>query len=185
GVAASSASIEPIDAYPLHAAEPFPTFYLRTGRGYRFVRTFLQAALGADFLAGTERLVETGDRGTMPLATELDQRVELLYGLAFIEADAVGIPRTTGLLPDELAEIDVDGAVAAARNWLATWKTDADVIRDPRVIVPVFIDPNTNLTTYWAVVGVKPLVARAEFVAGHEPMVTPTACWTGTLVPHR
>src|SRR6185436_11912139 len=71
GVAASSASIEPIDAYPLHAAEPFPTFYLRTGRGYRFVRTFLQAALGADFLAGTERLVETGDRGTMPLATEL------------------------------------------------------------------------------------------------------------------
>jgi hypothetical protein len=185
GVAASSASLEPVDAYPLHAAEPFPTFYLRTGRGYRFLRTFLQAALGVEFLAGTDRLVESGDRGTVPLATELDQRVALLYGLAFVEADAVGIARTTGLLPDELAEIDVDAAVAAARSWLTTWKMDADVIRDPRVIVPIFIDPTTNLTTYWAVVGVKPLVTRAEFVAGHEPIVTPTSCWTGKLVPHR
>jgi hypothetical protein len=41
------------------------------------------------------------------------------------------------------------------------------------------------MTTYWAVIGVKALVARAEFVAGHEPMVSPTGCWTGKFVPHR
>ena len=41
------------------------------------------------------------------------------------------------------------------------------------------------MTTYWAVVGVKALVARAEFVAGHEPMVTETTCWTGKFIPHR
>ena len=41
------------------------------------------------------------------------------------------------------------------------------------------------MMTYWAVVGVKALVARAEFVAGHEPLVTPTTCWTGKLIPHR
>ena len=112
-------------------------------------------------------------------------RVSLLYGLAFIEADAVGIDRTTGLMADELAEIDPAAAIAAARSWLGAWKTDPDVVRDPRVIVPVFLDPETDLMTYWAVVGVKPLVSRAEFVAGHEPMVTPVSCWTGNFVPHR
>jgi len=182
---AGSYTPPPIDAYPLHAAEPFPTFYLRTARGYRFLKTFLEATLGAAFLAGTDRLVETGARGTVPLATELDQRIALLYGLTFIEADAVGMDRTTGLLPDEMTEIDAGAAVAAARTWLASWKTDADVVRDPRVIVPVMTDTNTQMTTYWAVIGVKALVSRAEFVAGHEPMVTPTSCWTGKLVPHR
>jgi hypothetical protein len=185
GSAGSGPPPPPVDAYPLHAVEPFPTFYLRTARGYRFLRTFLQAALGPSFLTGTDRLIETGSRGSVSLATELDQRVALLYGLAFVEADAVGISRNAGLMPDELAEIDADAAIAAARSWLAAWKTDPDVIRDPRVILPVFYDFDTGLTTYWAVVGVKALVARAEFVAGHEPMVTPTACWTGKLVPRR
>ena len=175
---------EPVDAYPLHAAEPFPTFYLRTARAYRFLRTFLPAVLGSGFLSGTDRLVESGGRGTDPLAHELDQRVSLLYGLAFIEADAVGMDRTTGLMADELAEIDPTAAIAAARTWLAGWKIDADVVRDPRVIVPVFHD-DTGMTTYWAVIGVKALVSRAEFVAGHEPVVTPSPCWTGKLVPHR
>ncbi len=174
-----------VDIYPLLPAEAFPTFYLRTARAYRFLRTFLQAAMGPAFLAGTERLVESGARGGTSLASELDQRVALLYGLAFIEADAVGMARGDSLLADEAAEIDMAAAVAAARAWLGTWKTDTDVARDPRVIVPVFYDADRGMTTYWAVVGVKALVARAEFVAGHEPMVSDTTCWTGKFVPHR
>ena len=75
--------------------------------------------------------------------------------------------------------------MTAARGWLTSWKTDPDVARDPRVIIPVFADLGTGVTTYWAVIGVKALVTRAQFVAGHEPMVTPTPCWTGQLVPHR
>jgi hypothetical protein len=50
------------------------------------------------------------------------------------------------------------------------------------VILPIFIDP--DFIRYWAVIGVKVVKARAEFVPGHEPVVTPTACWTGKLVPH-
>jgi hypothetical protein len=183
--AASGEPPPPVDAYPLLPAEPFPTFYARTARAYRFLRTFLQAAMGPEFLTGTNRVVESGARGTLPLATELDQRVALLYGLAFIEADAVGMARGQGLLPDELAEIDMAAAVETAREWLKTWMTDQDVVRDPRVIVPVFQDHDRQMTTYWAVVGVKALVARAEFVAGHEPEVTPTGCWTGKFVPRR
>jgi hypothetical protein len=89
------------------------------------------------------------------------------------------------LLADEMAEIDMAAAVDVARTWLAQWQVDADVVRDPRVIVPVFVDFDRGLMTYWAVVGVKALVSRAEFVAGHEPDVVPTFCWSGKFVPHR
>jgi hypothetical protein len=177
------AVLAPVDLYPLFPAEPFPTFYLRTARAYRFLRTFLAATMGPDFLPGHARLLESGDTSTQTLADELDARVTLLYGLAFATAEAVGLPREDGLLPDELAEIDVDAAAAAARAWGRTWQTDADVARDPRVIVPVASDNVT--TTYWAVVGVKAVEARAEFVAGHEPVVTATYCWTGKLAAHR
>jgi hypothetical protein len=186
GAAASSGPPPPpIDLYPLLPAEPFPTFYLRTARGYRFLRTFLQASVGTTFLSGSKRVLESGARGEMPLADELSARVSLLYGLAFVTADAAGMARETGLLPDEMAEIDVPAAVAAARAWLTGWNTDADVARDPRVIVPVFADYERKVMKYWAVVGVKVLVARAEFVAGHEPDAEATTCWTGKWVPHR
>jgi hypothetical protein len=185
GTAGSAGPPPPVDIYPLLPAEPFPTFYLRTARGYRFLRTFLQASLGPAFLTGTKRMEESGARGTATLASELDQRVSLLYGLAFLEADAVGTARETGLLADELAEIDMTAAVAGARTWLEKWKVDTDVVRDPRVIVPVFVDYERKTMKYWAVVGVKALVARAEFVEGHEPVVSEAYCWTGKFVSHR
>jgi hypothetical protein len=49
----------------------------------------------------------------------------------------------------------------------------------------VYVDYERETMTYWAVVGVKALVARAEFVPGHEPVVSDTYCWTGNFVPHR
>jgi hypothetical protein len=180
-----SAVKEPVDVYPLLPAEPFPTFYLRTARGYRFLRTFLAATLGADFLPGHARLLETGDAAGKTLADELDARVSLLYGLSFLTTDAVGLPHEDGLLPDELAEIDAGAAVAAAKAWLdGPWRVDPDVARDPRVAVPMETSAD-EITTYSAVVGVKALEARAEFVAGHEPVVTPAFCWTNKLTSHR
>jgi hypothetical protein len=180
---AVSAEIRPVDVYPLFMAEPFPTFYLRTARAYRFLRTFLAATMGPDFLATHTRVLEGGDTATATLADELATRFTLLYGLTLTSGDAVGLPHADGLLPDELAEIDVAAATAAAQAWNRAWQLDADVLRDPRVIVPVVSDGVT--TTYWAIVGVKALDARAEFVAGHEPAVTPTFCWSGNFAPHR
>ncbi|HEX7599488.1 MAG TPA: hypothetical protein VF518_14825, partial [Polyangia bacterium] len=182
GGMAAGVENRPVDLYPLFPAEPFPTFYLRTARGYRFLRTFLAASLGNDFLTSTARLTETGERATARLADELDARIALLYGLYFIGADAVGMDRNDGLLADELGAIDATSAVGSARAWLKDWTTDADVVRDARVIVPIFIDD--KVIQYWAVIGVKVVKARAEFVAGHEPVVTPSGCWTGKMVPH-
>ena len=142
--------------------------------------------MGPAFLTGTQRVVESGGRAAVPLASELDQRVALLYGLAFIEADAVGMARTAGPAARRAGgDRHGRGGDRRARAGSAAWKTDADVVRDPRVIVPVFVDYERETMTYWAVVGVKALVARAEFVAGHEPMVSSTGCWTGNFVPHR
>jgi hypothetical protein len=183
GATANGALLVPVDVYPLLPAEPFPTYYLRTARGYRFLETFLRLALGADFLGGTHRIQETGDRGALALGDELRQRIQLLYGLHFASAAAIGMARDEGLLAGEMADVDAETAMMTARGWLAGWKADADVARDPRVIVP--ISYTDEYTIYWAVVGVKALVARAEFVAGHEPQVTPTYCWSGQLVPHR
>jgi len=184
GVArATSLEVPPVDVYPLLPVEPFPTYYLRTARGYRFLQAFLSLTLGAEFFGGTQRLEETGQRGAFALRDELEQRIQLLYGLHFASADAIGMARDEALLAGEMADIHAETATATARAWLGGWKSDADVVRDPRVIVP--ISYAGGYTTYWAVVGVKALVARAEFVAGHEPQVTPTYCWSEKLVPHR
>jgi len=180
---ASVAEIPPVDIYPLLPAEPFPTFYLRTARAYRFLRTFLQAALPAGFLTRTARLVEDGGRAPALLGDELDQRIMILYGLAFLTADAVGTARHAVVMPDELREIDPAAAATAAGEFLSGWQMDPDVLRDPRVIVPVFVEAD-GTTRYWAVIGVKALDARAAFVAGHEPVAMPTFCWTGNIVPH-
>ena len=182
GATAGRAELPPVDVYPLFPAEPFPTFYLRTARGYRFLRTFLTSAMGAGFLDGSDRLLETGAAAAAKLSAELDQRIQLLYGLYFLSADAVGMARGEEILSDELLEIDPGAAVSAADTWLQSWRTDADVVRDPRVIIPLFDDNGTM--HYSAVVGIKALKSRVEFVAGHEPVVTPPGCWTGKLVAH-
>ena len=179
---AGSKELAPIDLYPLFPAEPFPTFYLRSARGYRFLRTFVESAMGSGFLEDAARLLETGGIAPTPLSAELDQRIRLLYGLYFLTADAVGMARGDELLSDELVEIDPNAAVTAADTWLQSWRTDPDVARDPRVIVPLVDDSGTM--HYSAVVGIKALKSRVEFVAGHEPVVTPSSCWTGKLVPH-
>ena len=110
----------PVDVYPLLPAEPFPTFYLRTARGYRFLRTFLQAALGPTFLAGTDARRRVG-RSRRPCRSRPSSisASRCSTGWRSSRPTRSGWRATEGMLPDELAEIDVDAAVTAARGWLA------------------------------------------------------------------
>jgi hypothetical protein len=167
GAAGVSAPPTTSDLYPVFPVEPFPTFYLRTARAYRFLGTYLATVLGPEFLAHVQRRVEDGTTGSQPLEAELRSKAELLYGLHFLTADAVGM--APELLPEETAEFPEEGCRATAAAWLAGWRTDADVGRDPRVIVPVQLDPATNDMIYWTVPGVRVIKARAEFVEGYEP----------------
>jgi hypothetical protein len=76
-----------------------------------------------------------------------------------------------GLTADEAAAYPVDGDMQRAKDWLASWRSDADVVRDPRVIVPVSEDPATNTAHYWVVLGTKVLKIQASFYPGFEPKV--------------
>lgn len=157
--------------YPKLMVEPFPTFYLRTARAYRFVEGVLGSVLGADFLQNTSRLLEDGTRSTLTLAEELAAKQQLLYGLHAVSADSIGM--APELATDELQGFPLDDARAAALAWLATVATDPDVARDPRVSLPVAMetDDGVNYGVYWAVVGVKVLHLHASFPDSHRPEV--------------
>jgi hypothetical protein len=169
-----------VDLYPKLPVEPFPTFYLRTARGYRFVDTFLDAVLGPGFLDGLTRLHEDGSASSGALSTELQQTTELVYGLHAIACASLGMRPETYLLAEENAAIDQNAATEHAGSWLGSWQTDPDVLADPRVIVPI------SSIHYWAVIGVKPLQISAEFVPGYEPKVLSSSfCEVQGMVPHR
>ncbi|MBN1605554.1 MAG: hypothetical protein JW940_02920 [Polyangiaceae bacterium] len=162
-------SQQSVDLYPLLPVEPFPTFYLRTARAYAFVETLLSAALGSQALESTARLLEDGTRASEPLATELADKIRLLYGLYLVSAASIGV--RPDLSAEELATVGVEAAEADARTWLAGWDNDKDVLRDPRVILPVSWDELGGTATYWAVAGVKVLRMHASYPEGYEPRV--------------
>jgi hypothetical protein len=176
---ASSVQLEPIEytVYPKLVVEPFPTFYLRTARAYRFLEGVLNAALGPEFLQGTSRLLEDGSRSQLTLGEELAGKQLLLYGLHAVSADSIGM--APELAADEALRFPVDQAREAARAWLPSVAGDPDIARDPRVSLPVALetDPQTNIdyAIYWAVVGVKVIHIHASYPESHRPEVVSQA----------
>jgi len=178
----------PFDAHPPLEVEPFPTFYLRTARAYRFVEGVLRAALGNAFVDGTSRLREDGTRGSMTLGAELADKELMLYGLHVVAADSIGA--AYGLDGDELTSFPAALARTRAEAWLESWAADEDVNRDPRVSVPVAIetDPTTgqNFAVYWGVVGVKVLRMDASFPDSRRPeIVSDPGCVLDKWVPYQ
>ncbi len=170
----SGAPLPPIKIYPLYPVEPFPTFYLRTARGYRFLLPYLQSVLGQDFLGATARLEEDGGQYAVALDVEFGEIIDLLYGLYALSADSVGMRPESYLLAGELENIDLGASRVRARQWLAGWREDADVLKDPRVIVPVSTDDGSGKGVYWAILGVKVIRISAEFVEDFEPEIIST-----------
>jgi hypothetical protein len=165
----TSVPLPPVDVYPVLPVEPFPTFYLRTARAYSFVSSLLASVMGSTFLSTARRVVEGGGTGPMTLQQELTDKITLLYGLHAVAAASIGM--RPGLTADEAAAYPVDGDMQRARDWLASLLSDADVARDPRVIVPVSEDLMTNTAHYWVVLGTKILKIQASFYPGFEPKV--------------
>ena len=170
---AASADLPRVEftVYPQLVVEPFPTFYLRTARAYRFLEGVLNAALGPEFLQKTARVVEDGSRAPSTLADELAAKQRLLYGLHALSADSLGM--AAELADDELAVFPLAGARGAARAWLGSVAEDPDIARDPRVSLPVALETvgDTDYAIYWAVVGVKALHMQASFPESHRPEV--------------
>jgi hypothetical protein len=170
---AAASGFDPIEftVYPKLLVEPFPTFYLRSARAYRFLEGVLDAVLGPAFLQTTARLLEDGSRSALPLGEELAEKEWLLYGLHALSADSLGM--APELAPDELTDFPLDPAREVARSWLANVGRDADVARDPRVSLPVARETvgSVDYGIYWAVVGVQVLHLHASFPESRRPEV--------------
>jgi hypothetical protein len=149
--------------------EPFPTFYLRSARAYRFLNTYLEAVLGNAFMTGAHRMNENGTDASLSLKDELVEKAKLLYGLHFLTADNVGM--APELLDEELAEFAEPECRATAEIWMKNWLDDEDINRDSRVIVPV--QREDYETIYWATLGTRVIEAGTEFYKGYEPKVVP------------
>lgn len=166
---ALSAGSTEFDLYPQFSVEPFPTFYLRSARAYRFLQTYLEAVLGSEFMEMVARRNEDGSYSAAVLSEELKDMTQRLYGLYFIASGSVGtIPQ---LLEEELAEFSEEECRANAARWLESWKTDRDILKDPRVVVPVQKDVDRNEVIYWGVTGVKAIKISAEFEENHRPEI--------------
>jgi hypothetical protein len=186
-VSAGAAPTREVDIYPKFPVEPFPTFYLRTARAYRFLKTYLWGVLGAEFMEARGRLFSDDTMSTQSLAAELDDMIRLTYGLYTLSCWAVGLDPYDELLAEETAEFPADVCVERANSWLDEWRQDPDIMADPRVIVPVGTDNVTMETIYWATVGIKVLKISAEFVEGYEPEVLSgqNNCKLDEIVSHR
>ncbi|PKN54758.1 MAG: hypothetical protein CVU56_24850 [Deltaproteobacteria bacterium HGW-Deltaproteobacteria-14] len=169
GGAGTAAPAPIVEVSPQFPVEPFPTYYLRTARGYRFVATWLQGVLGDDAMGQL-----LGDARQVSVTAALDGLTRRFYGLYAVSAASVGLDPVASLLEDELTAAELTAATDDARAWLAGWRADADVRADSRVIVPVAADPARGELIYWAVVGVKAVKVDAAFVAGYEPEVIDT-----------
>lgn len=166
GVSGTAVPRPTFEVYPKLPVEPFPTYYLRTARGYRFVATWLDGVLGAKATAQ-----QLGAARHESIAAALAGLARRFYGLYAVAAKSVGLDPAAALLDDELTPAELTAAEEDARTWLAGWRADADVLADSRVIVPVAADPARDELIYWAVIGVKAVKADASFVAGFEPEV--------------
>ncbi|MCK5798650.1 MAG: hypothetical protein KAI47_15765, partial [Deltaproteobacteria bacterium] len=166
-----SMPVKEVDLYPKFPVEPFPTFYLRSARAYRFVGTYLESVLGETFMTRVHRLNEDGSRSKLSLKEELKQMTRLLYGLYVLTARAVGNDPRSGVMKEELAEYPEAECLARAETWIASWKVNPDILKDPRVVLPMWDNSDNAQIIYWAILGVKVVRISTHFVKGHEPKV--------------
>jgi hypothetical protein len=136
------------DVQPELSAEPLATSYLRRAQGYRFVAGALKSAFGRQALEKMHRLTQAGPV-TMNLAEELASMEDLFLGAAAVVGQQLGMEK---ILPDEL-EGRAEPAQRAFRDWSADARKDADLAGDLRMMVPVYVDPQTQRTKVWVFLG--------------------------------
>jgi hypothetical protein len=167
--------ISPIVVSPELHIEPALTHYLRTARGYRFLKQSLADVFGKDEL---QQVMLAG--GSQSVGARLDAAITLFYGLYLLGCDDVGlkpalaedeplatgqpapldasqdarfsITRLPGLTPDAIA--GYQASCATAKQWVEALGGDPVMNADTRIIVPIRIFDYT-VTRYMAILGVR------------------------------
>lgn len=154
------------EVHPRLRVEPSLTFYLRTARAYAFLHNFLLATVGQQRLATMHGLRQDGQR-PMNLADELVAIKQRFYGFYLVGCEDIGMrPK---FLEDE--PVDQNAAKWAALAWLESMADDPDLACDTRVVVPIYVDPNSGRTRLWGTLGVR--LAHLDASYARSPKIRP------------
>jgi hypothetical protein len=149
-----------IRVQPVLDVEPLATYYRRRADSYRFIREALAGFFGAGALDKMRRLTREGPVKTS-LARELADIEGLFWGAYSVSADQIG------LTPDIEASAGGLGSADANRDFFQNWrqnlKSDADLSRDARMMVPVFYDIGRRKTKVWVFLGWADRPLQASF----------------------
>lgn len=132
----------PIRITPDLTVEPLPTLYARRAAGYRFVRSVLEDAFGTDALDGMHGVTPEG-ASKAGLAEELAWVEELFAGASAAASVELGMGPPGG----------GDAAARRFSGWRTKLRSDADVNRDARMMVPLFYDEQRKRTKVWTFLG--------------------------------
>jgi hypothetical protein len=148
--------------------EILPTMYLRRAQSYAFVRDVLEETFGKEQVAQLHRQSAAGPV-EMNLADELAAMEQLFAGAHIVAC------RELGLAEDAASATagEPDKSAQQFLRWIASIKSDGDVARDARMMVPVFYDVQRRKTKVWVVLG---WTASGAYYSYAQP---PTAMVTG------
>lgn len=128
--------------------EILPTMYLRRAQSYAYVRGVLEETFGKEQVAQLHRQSAAGPV-EMNLADELTAMQRLFAGAHIVACRELGIAEDAASTfagePDESAKHFL--------RWVASIRSDGDVARDARMMVPVFYDLQRRKTKVWVVLG--------------------------------
>ncbi len=149
-----------VDVYPPFGCEPLASVYGRQADGYVFLGGVVADSLG-DVATTAPALAEGAEPREGSIAETVDEAFSLSLGCYLATCRDLGIPPSA---VEELgvSEADALAALEAADQWLADAVSDADLARDTRVAVPVFLLPDGRVKC-WATVGVKLTMIEAVF----------------------
>ena len=170
-------SIPMVAIEPQLACEPIATSYLRFGTAYGFLRDdVLSEHLGTEALTELHAIGPGAEPREKPLGAEITGMQRLMQGAYLLTCRDIGLqPAVSG---------DVRGTMEDAEAWLGDWRSDPDMQRDVRFMIPVARDPDV----FWCTLGVRlakvtvsfetpPKVTSAETGQQIEPRLQSATCW--------
>jgi len=115
--------------------EPLAAFYGRRAITYSFIREVLVDTFGPDGLKKMRRMTPDGPM-ELPLEDELGQMIALFRGAHGCVNHQLALPPSNASPPLP----DSNAAISTFQDWASGVDTDPDLVRDPRMMVPVFYD---------------------------------------------
>ena len=152
---AAPPEIPTIYIYPDLSVEPLATYYLRRAESYDFIHNVLIDTFGKEGLKSMHRLTKEGPV-ELSLDEELEKMKSLFYGSYFLVCAEIGS------IPDTNSR-DIKEDREFASEWMEKIGQDEDLLKDSRMMVPVFYDLERKMTKVWVFLGYETKSVSIEF----------------------